>query len=232
MGNLMSKKIFITGCAKSGTTLLLRMCYAFENAEVLYKPTPDGHELPFDEFINYSSDSRFIIGKRHPPAILSNKVSDEVSRQYGVIKTQDIGIINVVRDGRDVVLSDGSYVKPDRWISTIKQRELYKDIIDIEIKYEELIQCPDEIQTQLEDKYGLVSKHRFSEYPEYVEDWVYNWNVSILGRQGKGNSTDYGKRKLSSKSIGKNMEKYKELCNSRQERDEFELALETLNYEV
>ena len=25
----MNKKIFITGCAKSGTTLLLRMCYAF-----------------------------------------------------------------------------------------------------------------------------------------------------------------------------------------------------------
>ena len=33
----MSKKIFITGCAKSGTTLLLRMCYAFKDTEVIYK---------------------------------------------------------------------------------------------------------------------------------------------------------------------------------------------------
>lgn len=228
----MSKKIFITGCAKSGTTLLLRMCYAFENTEVLYKPTPDGHELPFDEFINHSSNSQFVIGKRHPPAILSNKLNDDISKQCDIIKSQDIGIINVVRDGRDVVLSDGNYVKPERWIDTIKQRELYKDIIDIEIKYEELIQRPDQIQAELEGRYGLVSKHKFSEYPEYVEDWVYDWNVSILGRQGKESSTDYGKRKLSSKSIGKNTEKYKDLCSDKQERGEFELALKTLGYEI
>ena len=46
----MSKKIFITGCAKSGTTLLLRMCYAFKDTEVLYREGFDGHELPFDQF--------------------------------------------------------------------------------------------------------------------------------------------------------------------------------------
>ena len=40
----------------------------------------------------------------------------------------DIAIINVVRDGRDVVLSDGNYVKPQRWIESMQQREKYSDI--------------------------------------------------------------------------------------------------------
>jgi hypothetical protein len=226
----MSKKIFITGCAKSGTTLLLRMCYAFENTEILYKATPNGHELSFQEFVDHSSDNKFVIGKRHPPAILSNKLDEEIYTQYDIIKSKNIGIINVVRDGRDVVLSDGNYVKPDRWIDTIKQRDLFGDVVDIEVKYEELVRNPDKIQGELEGKYGLVGKNQFSEYPDYVEDWVYGWNVSILGREGKGSSTDYGKRRLSSKSIGKDVEKYKKLCSNKFERDEFELALDSLNY--
>ena len=49
----MSKKIFITGCAKSGTTLLLRMCFAFKDTEVLYRRGAEGHELDFQEFIDY-----------------------------------------------------------------------------------------------------------------------------------------------------------------------------------
>ena len=53
MGDIMSKKIFITGCAKSGTTLLLRMCYAFKDTEVIYKEGFDGHEMDFDKFVKH-----------------------------------------------------------------------------------------------------------------------------------------------------------------------------------
>ena len=225
----MSKKIFITGCAKSGTTLLLRMCYAFENTEVLYQKGFDGHELAFDDFIEYKPEKPFTIGKRHPPAILSNIASPELDRQHDIIRKEDIGIINVVRDGRDVVLSDGNYVKPRRWIESAKQRDTYSDIIDIEVRYEELIKKPDQVQAQLCEVFGLKAAHSFEEYPDYVPDWVYEWNVSVLARAGKGNKTNYGKRKLSPEGILRRPHAYKDVC-SVNEIEEFETMLRELGY--
>jgi len=225
----MSKKIFITGCAKSGTTLLLRMCYAFKDTEVLYREGFDGHELPFEQFVSYKSDKKFIIGKRHPPALLSNVTTMALDEQYKEVKEQGIVIINVVRDGRDVVLSDGNYVRPKRWIESVKQRKSYEDVIIMEVKYEDLIRNPEQIQREMEEKIGLESKNEFSEYPDYVEDWVFDWNVSVLARRGQGNENNYGKRKLSEASIGKDLEAYKKICSS-VEVPEFEQCLEELGY--
>ena len=227
----MSKKIFITGCAKSGTTLLLRMCYAFKNTEVLYRKGSNGHELPFGDFMKYESDSKFIIGKRHPPALLSNVLVEEFQSQASAIEENKIGIINVIRDGRDVVLSDGNYVKPKRWIESVKQRDtkIYGNLIDLEVRYEDLIRNPQDVQRQMEDVFGLQSENAFSDYPDYVEDWVFEWNVSILGRQGKSNETNYGKRKLSDKSVGKDLEAYRDLCSD-MERNEFDACLKNLGY--
>ena len=182
----MSKKIFITGCAKSGTTLLLRMCYAFKDTEILYRKGFDGHELPFDDFINHKSLNQFVIGKRHPPALLSNVLVPEFEAQQKSVIDNDVAIINVVRDGRDVVLSDGNYVKPRRWIETVKQRspEVFGNLINLEVRYEDLVRNPAKIQKQMEEAFGLESVHSFSDYPEYVEDWVFEWNVSVLARAG------------------------------------------------
>lgn len=227
----MSKKIFITGCAKSGTTLLLRMCYAFKDTEVLYREGFDGHELPFKDFIGHESDSKFVIGKRHPPALLSNVLVPEFENQQKEVSDRQIGIINVVRDGRDVVLSDGNYVKPRRWIETVKQRdpEIFGNLIDLEVRYEDLVRNPLKIQKQMEEIFGLESQHSFDNYPEYVEDWVFEWNVSVLARAGKGNDSDYGKRKLSDKGVGKDLEAYKDIC-ANHELPEFEKCLKELGY--
>ena len=212
----MSKKIFITGCAKSGTTLLLRMCYAFKDTEVIYKEGFDGHEMDFDKFVKHASDRKFTIGKRHPPALLSNVLVPEFQDQAGDIIKEQIAVINVVRDGRDVVLSDGNYVKPRRWIESIDQRskEVFGNLIDLEVKYEDLVTDPEKIQRQMEQKFGLESDHSFKDYPDYVEDWVFEWNVSILARAGKRNDTEYGKRKVDARGIGKDLEAYKHLCSN------------------
>lgn len=228
----MSKKIFITGCAKSGTTLLLRMCYAFKNTEVLYREGFDGHELSFDQFMNHETTSDFVIGKRHPPALLSNVLVKEFEQQYATIVKDKIGVINVVRDGRDVVLSDGGHVKPRRWIESVKQRhpDIYGDIVNLEVRYEDLVRNPEKIQKQMEEMFGLESRNSFSEYPDYVEDWVFDWNVSVLARAGdREASKSYGKRKVSDKSVGKDLEAYKDIC-SELEIDEFEKCLKELNY--
>ncbi len=225
----MAKKIFITGCAKSGTTLLLRMCYAFKDTEVLYREGSNGHELPFEQFVSYESDKRFVIGKRHPPALLSNVLTRTLEQQYKTVKEKSIAIINVVRDGRDVVLSDGNYVRPIRWIESIRQRELYSDVIVLEVKYEDLIRNPQKVQSEMESKLGLESQNKFSEYPDYVEDWVFEWNVSVLARRGQGNRNNYGKRKLSEVSIGKDLDAYRNIC-SNAEIDDFEDCLRELGY--
>ena len=227
----MSRKIFITGCAKSGTTLLLRMCYAFKDTEVLYRKGFDGHELPFNDFINYQSDSKFVIGKRHPPALLSNVLTEELDRQGKEVVKNNIAIINVVRDGRDVILSDGNYVKPKRWIESIQQRknDVFGNLIMVEVKYEDLIRNPQLVQTQMEEAFGMESHSKFSDYPDYVEDWVFEWNVSVLARAGKGNETDYGKRKVDASGIGKDLEAYKELCSDL-ELPKFEKHLKELGY--
>ncbi len=227
----MSKKIFITGCAKSGTTLLLRMCYAFKDTEVIYKEGFDGHEMDFDKFVKHESKSGFTIGKRHPPALLSNVLVPEFQFQAADILKEDIRVINVVRDGRDVVLSDGNYVKPKRWIESMDQRNkvLFGNLIDLEVKYEDLVTDPEKVQHQMEEKFGLESEHSFKDYPDYVEDWVFDWNVSVLGRAGKGNETNYGKRKVDGRAIGKDPEAYKDLCSDH-ELPKFEKHLKDLKY--
>mgnify|MGYP003625751509 FL=1 len=227
----MSKKIFITGCAKSGTTLLLRMCYAFKDTEVVYKEGFDGHEMDFDKFVKHESDKQFTIGKRHPPALLSNVLIPDFQYQAADILKNDIRVINVIRDGRDVVLSDGNYVKPQRWIESIDQRNkiLFGNLVDLEIKYEDLVRDPEKIQRQMEEKFGLVSEHSFRDYPDYVEDWVFDWNVSVLARAGHGNEKGYGKRKVDDRGIGKDPEAYKDLCSDL-ELPKFERHLKELGY--
>ena len=92
----MKKKIFITGCAKSGTTLLLRMCYAFKDTDVLYRRGFNGHELTLSEFMNIKTDKKFLIGKRLPPFVLSNTEDETFEDQVSWIRKQNIGIINVI----------------------------------------------------------------------------------------------------------------------------------------
>lgn len=225
----MAKKIFITGCAKTGTTLLLRMCFAFKDTSVVYRTGFNGHELTLSEFMNLETDKRFLIGKRLPPFLLSNSKTADFEDQVSWIRKQDIGIINVIRDGRDVVLSDGNYVKPKRWIDAMKQREEYSDIIDMEVRYEDLIRHPNIIQENIANLFGMEKGNHFSEYPEYVKDWIYDWNVSVLARAGKGNDSDYGKRKLSDKGVGKNPDAYKNICNA-DELTDFENQLRKAGY--
>tara|TARA_Y100000310_G_scaffold233032_2_gene235877 strand:- start:5042 stop:5734 length:693 start_codon:yes stop_codon:yes gene_type:complete len=224
MGN-MSKKVFITGCAKTGTTLLLRMCFAFEDCEVLYKEGFNGHEISLDNFVEYESKQKYLIGKRFPPSLLSNVYQEGFLQQKDQIVKNDIGIINIVRDGRDVVLSDGGYVKPERWISTMQQREQFHDLIDLELSYHDIVTRPDEVQKKIMETYGIEKNYDFSSYPDYVGDWVYDWNISVQGRKGVKTSTDYGKRKLRL-TKKKKTDIYREKCSSEEQVVLFDRYLE------
>ena len=106
---------------------------------------------------------------------------------------------------------------------------MFGNLIDLEISYEDLVRKPDEIQNQIQEKFGIESNSKFSDYPDYVEDWVFDWNVSVLARAGKGNEKGYGKRKVSDKGVGKDLEAYKSICTP-EELPVFEKHLKKLGY--
>ena len=83
-----TKKIFITGCARSGTTLLARMFHAFEDVSVVE------NECTLEDFTEYCSANeghfRIIVGKRTERSIFSNVLSEEeTQKQLKLIEDND-----------------------------------------------------------------------------------------------------------------------------------------------
>ena len=207
-------KIFITGCAKSGTTLLLRLFLAFDQTAIIVGPIPT---MVVDKILFQKGP---IVFKRLGASIFSNNITlPELDRQAKKLKESDVRVINIVRDGRDVVTSDKNFTKPDRWIASIKHRSLYPDLIDLEVKYEDLVSDPDKVQKQIMDKFGLKKNFNFSDYPDFIPDDVYDPTHPKI----------YGGRKISPKSVGKDLQAYKQLCDE-PTLVEFERLLQQLDY--
>jgi hypothetical protein len=159
-------KIYITGCARSGTTLLARMFNAFYDVTVI------NEEVSVTDFTNPIPDinTKYIVGKRTEYSMFSNILSEpEKERQLELLK--DCIIINCVRDGRDVVAgwwSAWQTYNPSVWMHSIKDAKDYSSFIDYTVFYEDLLERPDYIQYQLEELLGLQGKYCFSDYPYYV----------------------------------------------------------------
>jgi len=157
-------KIFITGCARSGTTLLRRLFYSFDEVEVI------DLEISLDDFIDYQSNSPALVGKRTKKSIFSHNLPRRIEERYiSSITNYNIKIINMVRDGRDVIES-GENAWPKRWIDSMKAAKRHHDIIDMTIPYERLVSRPDVVQREIAETYGLVRTSLFSDYPSFVPD--------------------------------------------------------------
>ena len=154
----MNKKIYITGCAKSGTTLVRRLFNAFEGLNVFnYK------EITPEDFIK----SEYDVGKRFA-SIFSGRISNsQIQRQLVIFK--DIIIIDVLRNKEDVLKSDNGYVSEDRYNVCLKQRKQYGELIDYTIIYEKLLENPNQIQNEISELCGLNIKYKWSEYPKFVD---------------------------------------------------------------
>ena len=229
------KKIYITGCGKSGTTLLFWLFRAFD---IDYTPYT---EILIKDFIVFSKKSKndVFVGKRGGKTILSFETitHNEKERQLKIIKDNDIKIINVIRDGRDVVLSNNNYVSPATWISCMKQRrKRIGKFIRYEVRYEDLIANPDDIQLRIAHKFGLTIKHKFSEYPNFVSDSAFEVvkKKSLKNKAERPNYKEkvssYTKRPLTDSSIGKDKKAYIKLCKDKQEILEFEKELRLAGY--
>jgi len=210
-------RIFITGCAGSGTTLLNRLFLAFEDTDVISR------EAPLRELVEAESDKKFIIRKRTFNQIFSGsyamiEAGPTLLHQINMIQDNDIQIINMIRDGRDLMPRPNheKYRYCPRWIDSIDQIKKYGHLISATIRYEDLVTDPDEIQRGLVERYGLKVLHKFSDYPKFMTfgDEAKNWI--------------HKNRPISPDRIGKNNGAYKIECADMMH--EFERALRYLNY--
>lgn len=214
------EKIFITGCAKSGTTLLNRMFQAFSNVYVI----PD--EVPLYDFAmllpEQVGEFDFVVGKRSWETVFScsRLSSKQIDNQKELIKNNNIRVINIVRDGRDVVVSymnDWGINGCFEWMECVQSRD---KTIECSIKYEDLILNPDEIQANIIGIFGLSPRAKFSDYPVFIKE-----NYDLDDPRIKDN---YKPRPLDKSKIGKDPELYKTLMPN--DINQFNKLLESNGY--
>jgi len=213
-------RIFITGCARSGTTLLGRLFYAFKDTHVI------DYEIGIDEFCALACEKAFLVAKRTPLTILSVPLPEnELQRQLELVRRHDLRIVNIIRDGRDVVHqnSTGPSVNINRWIGCILQAQRFQEDVVLQVKYEDLVELPDLVQGHLAATLKLRPIEPFSSYPSFVPDRVFE---EIEYRD----LPYYNKRPIDQASIGHSLMEYASLCTNDIERALFERILARLGY--
>lgn len=214
------KRIFITGCARSGTTLMNRLFYAFQDTTVI------DHEIVIDDFCQIRPKSEILVGKRTPLTIFSVPLGqEEIERQVDLIRVQDLPIVNMIRDGRDVVHLNlkGPRVNVNRWIGCMLQAQLYRQLVNIQVRYEDLVSEPNLVQARLCEVLGLVPAYKFSDYPDFVPDAAFD-------EQEYREFANYNKRMISAASIGHSKTEYHDRCENPEQRALFERTLQRYGY--
>lgn len=145
----MARRIYITGCAKSGTTLLCRLMTAF-NLNVCLED-----ERPID-FLH--PQQPYEVVKRNCDAILSAEIFSKKNlrakpavkldwdRQLEYQEWRQIKLLHIKRNKPDVLKSDNGYVSNARYDAVAYQEELLADRISHTVDFEQLISEPDFIQ--------------------------------------------------------------------------------------
>lgn len=174
-------KFYITGCAKTGTTLLRRLFNGFD-LKVYNK-----EEIHLYNFINQND---YVVGKRTAGSIFSDILNQNaIDKFLHTIRKNDVKIINITRNREDTLKSTNRYVKPKRYDESIRQSELYSDYISYNITYEELVKNPDKIQNELSEFFDLEILHKWSDFPKWFDD-----SEEPIG--GNWNNKEYKLRKV------------------------------------
>ena len=153
-------RIYITGCAKTGTTLLRRLMNAFEGLSVAVD------EMSLKRFL----ESEYDVAKRNAKQIFSIGVdNDFIKEAIKLIKDNDVKILHIHRNKADVLKSDNGYVPEERYDDVEDQMFRYKKHITHVVYFEELTSNPDIVQKEIAAALGLKIKHKFSDYPNFID---------------------------------------------------------------
>lgn len=207
------KRVHIVGLGpRTGTTLMMELmvhCYEFDayaNHEMSLLDVPN---IPVDRFCS--------------------KEPSELKRAVKRLKRNPgLWVICMIRDPRDVVVSRHRrrpalyWSNLDIWKHHFHCFSKYQDLNRlVAIKYEELVQNPDEVQTQIESQIPFLRRlHRFSRFHEIATP--VEQSVMALG----------GVRQISTNSIGNWRHHLPRLKAQIQNHGSVSPALFELGYEV
>ncbi len=200
--------IFIGGCGRSGTTLLLSMLSA--HGEVFACP----RELGLFNHTHRDAEGRLVADRidRLYRSFIFNPISrtakrwcekspsnihhiDEIDEYFdGKFK-----FIQMVRDGRDVVLSihptapDRYWVKPQRWVCDVREGFAYKDHPQVKtVRYEDLIT---DYETTIRDLCQFLELPVSSEILHWHENAKVRRNSAYFSKVEKSHSMSIQKWK-------------------------------------
>lgn len=163
-------KIFITGCAKSGTTLVRRLMNAFD------LNVYNAGEITLRDFVK----SEYEVGKRDRHTIFSDALPErELTKQLQLIVDNGILVIDVVRNRQDVLKSSNGYVSPSRYdVCKAHVRRFEEMVISYQVDFDRLLKEPDTIQLELSTVLKLKVLHKWSDFPKWA-----NWTEPNLGER-------------------------------------------------
>jgi len=123
-------KLLITGCARSGTTLMVHLMQYFYSTHVVIED--EAHPMDFN---NYNHKDHVLVIKK--PFLEKEHIEYFTLHE---LLLHGWKIIWLVRDGRDVITSKGNIVPPSRWITSNEHYLSHHANADILlIRYESLV---------------------------------------------------------------------------------------------
>lgn len=154
------QRILICGCARSGNTVMLHLMETgFENVE----KNIDG---PGNEAFPKKAIEGKVVAGKFPKMI----------RKLDKVMRDDLGVIYMMRDPRDVLVSkhflkpNKYWTPPNRWIEAAEIAEDFKDHPNVMLlKYESLVSNPNRVQKHIAQKFGLEIKRPFAECHKYFD---------------------------------------------------------------
>lgn len=157
----MYKHLHIVACSpRSGTTLLHEVMITCFRIDKHYD-----HEIRFNLVV--ASEGDILLTKRPKDTMYMPRVIDSVPKTF---------VIYVVRDPRDVIVSRHGKDK-SKYYANIRlwrqmhqcARSMYSSPNFLEIKYEDFVSRPDEVQNIIATRFPWLEKvHNFSEYHDYA----------------------------------------------------------------
>jgi hypothetical protein len=160
------RRIHIVGCARSGTTMLHLAMACFANA--LLSEDESGINYPYLRKrvslalrFGWRPGTRWYITKRGVNWARPDNVVQLIQR----VQFEQIGLIHLVRDPRDVMLSrhsgqDQPYVSPEDWYESIVSADRIWAALNnysrkVTIRYEDLVCHPERTEADLMRAFGL-----------------------------------------------------------------------------
>ena len=171
------KQLHIVGCARSGTTMLHYAMAAFQDTILHDQET----------FVNYSPSFKESIGLFCKNLFARSKKFYVTKRSYGwwqeetikrlaaQVAREEIYLINIVRDPRDVLTSNHKlntrkyYVKPEVWLESTKAGQLLAELLSdypyfLTLRYEDVVSQSDSARQSIEDKFSMKMRKE-------LQDW-------------------------------------------------------------